>query len=136
MRLPLLERDFQKAIIDYAQLLRWRVYHVSDVRGRLRSDDGEGFPDLLMVKDFYPHPNIQIAAELKCGNRTTSPKQRAWLNWFDRVEGCAAVVWRPSPAPMKEPWIRVETWEGDDLGAIGARLRFEYPKAPVNGRKR
>ena len=135
MRMAMLERDFQAAIIEYAQHLHWRIYHVSDVRGRLRSAASEGFPDLLMMKDFHPHPNIQIAAELKCGNRTTTPEQREWLRYFNGVHGSVGVLWRPTPAPLQEPWMRVETWEGDDFGDIGSRLRVEYPKA-VNGRKR
>ena len=132
----LLERDFQAAILDYARLLGWRAYHVSDVRGKLRGGlDAEGFPDLLLVKDFHPASNLLIAAELKCRKRTTTPEQREWLRYFDGVHGAVGVLWRPTPAPLQEPWMRVETWEGDDFGDIGSRLRVEYPKA-VNGRKR
>ena len=122
----LLERDFQKAIIDYAQLLQWSVYHNARADRNLRSATSIGFCDLVLVHDDWPQSNRLIAAELKVGKRLTTPTQREWLRLFDRVEGCTAVLWRDKPAPLTEPWLdRVETWEGDALGAIGKRLRGE-----------
>lgn len=123
----LLERDFQAAIIDYAAHMQWRIYHHSRSDKGLRGGPTAiGLPDLLLVKDCYPASNLLIAAELKCGKRTTTPEQREWLRYFDGVDGAVGVLWRPTPAPLNEPWLlRVETWEGDNLGAIGQRLRGE-----------
>ena len=123
----MLESELQASILDYARLLGWSAYHVSDVRGKLRGGPSAvGFPDLVLVHDDWPASNRMIAAELKVGKRLTTPTQREWLRLFDRVDGCTAVLWRDKPAPLNEPWLdRVETWEGDALGQIGKRLRGE-----------
>ena len=123
----LLESELQASIADYARLLGWRLYHNARADGNLRGGRGAlGFPDLILVRDLWPASNEMIAAEIKVGKRLTTPTQREWLRLFDRVEGCTAVLWRDKPAPLTEPWLdRVETWEGDALGAIGKRLRGE-----------
>ena len=109
--------DFQPDVIKLAKLCGWRrILHIHDSR----KSEGEGFPDLLMIRD-----GKQIAAELKVGANTTTPEQRNWLESFEGVAGCVALVWRPTKAPKTEKWWRVETSEGADWGAIGRRLRGE-----------
>ena len=110
-------QDFMPDVIKLAKLCGWRrILHIRDSR----KSEGEGFPDFLGIKDAE-----LIAAELKVGARTTTPEQLCWLEAFDNVAGCTAVVWRPNKAPRAEKWHRVETAEGADYGAIGRRLRGE-----------
>ena len=45
------EKDFQKTVIELAELQGWRVYHVANVRKQLRSKTGEGFPDLVLARE-------------------------------------------------------------------------------------
>ena len=107
--------DFMPEVIKLAKLCGWRrILHIRDSR----KSEGEGFPDLLMIRD-----GDQIAAELKVGANATTPEQRYWLEAFDGVAGCVALVWRPTKRPKAEMWHRVETSEGADFGAIGRRLR-------------
>ena len=40
------EADFQRTVIELAELHRWRIYHVARVKGKLRSHTSKGFPDL------------------------------------------------------------------------------------------
>ena len=109
--------DFQPEVIKLAKLCGWRrILHIRDSR----KSEGEGFPDLLMIKD-----GELIAAELKVGANTSTPEQRYWLEAFDGVVGATAVVWRPNKPPRAEMWWRVESSEGADFGAIGRRLRGE-----------
>ena len=49
------EAQFQAAVIQYAELKGWMVYHTHDSRG-----SRPGFPDLTMVRD-----GVLIFAELK-----------------------------------------------------------------------
>ena len=114
----MLERHFQAAVLEYAEYLGWRVAHHARSDRNLRAHSSVGFPDLILVRGGW-----MIAAELKVGKRLTTDAQRAWLSEMDAVDGCTAVLWRPSAAPRGEPWGRVETSQGADFGAIGRRLR-------------
>ena len=109
------EKAFQEQVIQLAKLCGFLPYHTRDSR---RS--AAGFPDLILIKDAE-----LIAAELKVGANTSTPEQRYWLEAFDNVPGCTAIVWRPNKPPKAEMWWRVETSEGADFGAIGRRLRGE-----------
>lgn len=126
----ILERDFQATILDYATALGWRAYHNARARGNLRGGPtAAGFPDLVLAKDGYPDaPARIIFAELKTGRRTTTHEQRLWLAVLGDTEGVGvwAGLWRPDDPPLGEPWMApVETWQGEQLGAIGRRLRGE-----------
>ena len=121
------ESDFADAVLQYAVFLGWRPYSVarSDRAGLRGGKGAAGFPDALLVHDDYPHDNRMIAAEFKTQKRTTTDAQREWLGLMDRVAGCTGVVWRPDAPPLGEAWLRVETAEGADFGAVGRRLRGE-----------
>ena len=113
----MLERHFLQQIIQLAEIRRWRLYHVTDVHGRLRSETSVGFPDLILCRDAR-----LIAAENKTGSEVTTHEQRLWLMSFDQV-GAEVVLWRPDTPPEKELWTGlVETSYGDTFGAIGKRL--------------
>jgi hypothetical protein len=100
--------------MDTAQMLGWHVAHFRPMfdskRKRWRlpvSRDGEGFPDLLLVRDRV------IAAELKSGTGRVTPRQREWLEWF-AAAGIEAYIWRD-----------------DDYDAVAATLRRRGPWAPL-----
>lgn len=84
------EKQFQKIVIDAAHLYGWKVAHFRPARTAKGwrtpvAADGQGFPDLVLVKSFR-----LIFAELKTDTGRLSPHQR---DWIDKLPG--AVVWRP-----------------------------------------
>jgi hypothetical protein len=83
------EAQFQTAVIEFARLSGWRVYHTHDSR-----HSEPGFPDLTMVRN-----GCLIFAELKADKGRLSPAQREWLADLETVAGWPAVevyTWRPS----------------------------------------
>jgi hypothetical protein len=88
------EADFQRAIIQLAQLKGWRVAHfrkAQNGKGQWRTPvaaDGKGFPDLVLVRDRV------IFAELKTDRGTLTPDQTEWQHALARA-GAIAAVWRP-----------------------------------------
>jgi len=96
------EKSLQEAIIEYAEMQGWRVYHTYDSRRCT-----PGFPDLVMVRGG--HPARLIFAELKKEGGRVSAVQRTWLNaledaatggaGFKATEDCRmnfeVYVWRP-----------------------------------------
>lgn len=93
------EEDFQQQIIDLAHLHGWRVAHFRTVRIQRKDGsvyyatpvqaDGEGFPDLILLRgmDF-------IVAEIKSATGRCSKKQTEWLNAWE-LAGAFVYVWRP-----------------------------------------
>lgn len=86
-------RDLQRAIINLARTLGWRVAHTPPIRTERGwrtavAADGKGFPDLLLVRDRV------IAVEVKGTGDRMRPGQEEWLTAF-RLAGCAAYVWTP-----------------------------------------
>lgn len=100
------EAQFQRAVVEYAELNQWLVYHTYDSR---RSNPG--FPDLVLVRD-----GKLIFAELKSERGRLSQDQERWLRALRRVELALAVLarfvvpdrgvhvrlWRPSCWPEIE----------------------------------
>jgi len=92
---PETEAGFQRAVIELATLLGWRVFHVYDSR---RSE--AGYPDLTLVRDGHGErgettPSRLIFAELKTDRGRVRPAQREWLAALAGVPGVLACVWRP-----------------------------------------
>lgn len=86
-------RELQKAIIEMARRLGWKVAHTPPIateRGwrTAVAADGKGFPDLLLVRDRV------IVAEIKGDTDRMRPGQEEWLSAF-RLAGVAAHVWTP-----------------------------------------
>lgn len=92
------EADFQRAVLDLAILLRWRVVHYRPVlrslqwHGQTRRystplQGHPGAPDLILARD-----GRVILAELKTQRGRLSPAQRMWLTAL----GSHARLWRPS----------------------------------------
>jgi hypothetical protein len=85
------EREFQRAVIEYAEKCGWMVYSVPDSR-RATS---RGYPDLTMVRG-----SSLIFAELKKWNGSVSADQRKWHHaLYHRAE---VYTWRPSDWPEIE----------------------------------
>ena len=89
------EDQFQRAVIEYAQLLGYRVAHfrpgVTFKGWRTAvSADGAGFPDLVIAG----HGRL-IFAELKSASGKVSAEQQEWIEELRRC-GQRAVVWRPA----------------------------------------
>ena len=79
------ERDFQRQVVELAELMRWRVYHTYDSR---RSSPG--FPDLVLVRA----PRV-ILAELKRQRGRVTAAQREWADEFGQCPGVEYYLWRP-----------------------------------------
>jgi hypothetical protein len=90
------EKEFQRAVIEYARLMGWRVHHTRPAltqRGRwLTPVLGDvGFPDLVLCR-----PPRLILAELKRAGGKVSPQQREWLNALQACDGVECYVWYPN----------------------------------------
>lgn len=89
------EADFQKQVIELAQLCGWRTAHFRPGMNRSGrwstpvQGDGKGFPDLLMVRG-----RRVIVAELKTSKGRLSQEQEEWLAAFSLAD-VPAFVWRP-----------------------------------------
>lgn len=88
----MLERDLQKAIINMARLLGWKVVHFAKAGygGRSftpREADTPGFPDLILVRERI------VFVELKMDGAYLKPLQREWR---DRLQAAGAewYLWR------------------------------------------
>ena len=63
------EASFQGAVVEYARLRGWLVYHTRDSRG-----SQPGYPDLTLVRG-----GRLIFAELKTDTGRVRVEQQAWL---------------------------------------------------------
>lgn len=79
------EESFQGAVIEYATIMGWLVYHTRDSR---RS--APGFPDLTLVRG-----SRLVFAELKAENGRIRPEQQVWLQALEDA-GQEVHIWRPS----------------------------------------
>ena len=85
---PQSEASFQAQIIRLAELCKWRVYHVSNVKGHLRNRTSVGFPDLVLVRDRV------IFAEIKAEKGRMTKAQKDW-NEALHIAGAETYIWRP-----------------------------------------
>ena len=100
------EAEFQQQIIDLAHLHGWRCAHFRTVRIQRKDGsvyyatpvqaDGEGFPDLVLLKG-----NRVIVAEIKSEKGKCSDAQTEWLNAWE-LAGAEVYVWRP------QDWNEIE----------------------------
>lgn len=98
------EKQFQKQVIEFAQLRKWRVAHFRPARVMVNdketwrtpvAGDGEGFPDLVLARR-----GKVLFRELKAEAGKASQEQLAWL------QEVGGKIWRPSMWAMieKELW--------------------------------
>lgn len=87
------ENDLQYAVIELAQILKWRVCHFRPAKTEHGwrtpvSADGAGWPDLVLVRDRV------LYRELKSARGTLSVGQQDWLHAL-KLAGQDVDVWRP-----------------------------------------
>lgn len=94
------ERDFQRAVIELAQTLGWRVMHISESTKRVRRGGTyvsvpdplcQGWPDLVLV---HERAKLTLFRELKTNRGTLTDPQRDWLKALTGA-GLDADVWQP-----------------------------------------
>ena len=83
------EGQLQRAVIELAELMGWRVYHVTNVKGLLRAHTSPGFPDLVLAKA----PRV-LFREMKNATKKPTPSQVEWLTLLDAC-GKDVAIWRP-----------------------------------------
>lgn len=98
------EKDFQAAVIQYAKLQGFLVYHTHDSR---RSEPG--FPDLCMVRD-----GRLVFAELKTEKGRVSDAQMEWMSALAKVSGVVT-------ATSRNP-VEVHLWKPSNWKLIEATL--------------
>ena len=104
------EAQFQSAVIQYAELKGWLVYHTHDSR---RSQPG--FPDLTMVRN-----GRLIFAEVKREDGVTTDKQTAWLidlrQVADDIEENILIC--PPISGIRHAFLEVHLWRPSDWHEI------------------
>jgi hypothetical protein len=91
-KIPLAEKDFQRAVIDYAKLRNWLVFHDTDSRKNSR-----GLPDLILCRPGRDGKHGRLAfVELKTDRGRLRPEQKEWLEALATVSCVETYVFRPS----------------------------------------
>ena len=89
------ENELQRAIIEAARLLGWRLCHFRTARTlngwRTPIEGHPGFPDLVLLR-----PPRLIFAELKGKRGRVDFEQATWLNGLNEVPGVEQYLWRPA----------------------------------------
>lgn len=91
------ESQLQKAVIDLARTLGWKVAHFRPAltaRGWRTpvEADGAGYPDLTLA---HPKQRRLIFAELKARGGRLSLEQVEWLDTLTDTECCEVACWLP-----------------------------------------
>ena len=91
------EAEFQKIVIELAEMHGWKVCHFHDSRRQIRpgvfigDKQSKGYPDLTLA-----HRRHGVCfAELKSDKGRVSPEQMSWIHQLQRA-GAVVYVWRPS----------------------------------------
>jgi len=100
------EKQFMAAVVQYAKLKRWKVYHTYN---SVKSE--KGFPDLTLcrvehrskwaIETNRPEIGRIIFAELKSEKGRLTKEQEYWLNDLACCP-CEVYLWRPSD------WKKIE----------------------------
>lgn len=83
------EADFQRQVIELAELHGWHVWHDNDPRRNAR-----GLPDLLLLRGA-----TLLWVELKSERGRVRPEQQAFIERLKQVKYVSADVLRPSDWP-------------------------------------
>lgn len=97
------EDELQTMVIQLAEWLGYRVYHVANVKGQLRNETSAGFPDLVLSKAFegeHLTRHVVLIRELKSDTGKCSDEQIAWLRASN------GQVWRPRHWDLIEKTLR------------------------------
>ena len=90
------EREFQRAVVELARMMGWRVHHTrpaltraGEWRTPIQGD--AGFPDLVLCR-----PPRLILAELKRVGGKLTAEQQAWLEALQACAGVECYLWTPA----------------------------------------
>lgn len=112
-QLELTELEWQRQVLDLAELYGWLVYHTYDSR---RSQPG--FPDLVLLRaPADRHPEL-LFVELKRAKGRVRPEQKAWIAGLVRI-GRAA------------PAVECHVWRPQQFDEVHARLRRKSGEIPA-----
>ena len=92
------EAAFQAEIISLAEENGWRVYHVSNVKGRLVNKTAVGFPDLVFAR--WGERRLLIV-EVKTEDGEIRATQWWWIRVLRTIPGVDMRIWRPSD------WLKI-----------------------------
>jgi hypothetical protein len=96
--LPMSEAQFQRRVLDTAELFGLRCHHARPAqtgRGwRTAISGSAGYPDVTMVE-----PGRLLIVELKAEAGAVRPEQRQWLDLLATVRTVEVHLWRPSDWP-------------------------------------
>ena len=110
----MLEKDFQKAVMQLANFRGWRIHHTRTVqvgKNHFTPVVGDrGFVDLVMVHPAYGC----IFVELKTDRGRVSQHQVDWLDLLEKT-GMEVHVWRP------------QNWDEITVRLASPPARFELP---------
>lgn len=85
------EAQLTRTVIEMAEWLGWRAYHVTDSRkDTVYGETGRGFLDILAIR-----PGRLIVAELKDEDGDMSDDQREWMALWQTIPGVETYQWRP-----------------------------------------
>jgi hypothetical protein len=105
------EKDFMQAVVDFAKVNQWHVYHTHDSR---RSE--RGFPDLVCVRR-----GVIVFAELKVGRNRLSAAQMEWISALQELT--EDVICIDERDRWCEPNIQVRVWRPEDWEEIESMLQ-------------
>jgi hypothetical protein len=103
--MEVIEKDFQKLVINLAQGSGWLVHHAlpsMNKRGVWATHElgDHGFPDLVLA-----HPTGRVIfAELKSDKGKVSPLQSRWITALQ--QGAVVHVWRPADLDWIARYLR------------------------------
>lgn len=111
-------RELQRAIIDCARRLGWRVAHFPPVpteRGWRTpvAADGKGFLDLILLRERL------VVAEVKGDTDRLRPEQQVWIDAWS-LAGIPVYIWTP------------EGWASGNIEAV-LRWRQGSDESPPTG---
>lgn len=100
------EKSWQSAVVEYARLTGWLVYHTHDSR---RSEPG--YPDLTMVRQ-----GRLVFAELKTDKGKLRPEQQTWIRELQECE-------HSLDDDGRVYFPEVHVWRPRDIGEVERILR-------------
>lgn len=107
----LTEAQWQEQVLGMARLFGWRCAHfrpaltAKGYRTPVQAD-GAGFPDLVLARQRPGQYGELLFVELKSDSGRLSPRQHAWIELLDHVDGVEVYVWRPEDADEVEAVLR------------------------------
>lgn len=107
------EKQFEAALVQYAKLAGWRVFHPFDSR---RSE--AGWPDLTLVRDGQ-----LVFAELKTERGKLSTAQEEWIEALCEVEQADVAHLAGLPSGLYRPHVQVYVWRPSSWPEIEKVLR-------------